>query len=520
MVAQLVAWWSWMAAVVSSINPWKFGRAGRSVDDLLVTLRRVERAQPAPSDFSHLREATERDRQDEATLEALRTHRAPRTVASVATTCRSIESFIVANGDRSRQAAACRDAWDRILEAWIVARVDPGRSRWNRPDAWRPRYDADATDKAAASWRAAMVRLRYAADAWPRSRSMAQAMASGPNEQSRRQTPPLFAWEILTGLRTRPPTSTWERGAAALLTVGMLSAGRRGNARRILLGNVTPVAEDAVSVVYADRPKPVRDRQVVAAGSHHRPVRLKHWSVRQHLIPWVDFLRKCGIHGTALLFPSLVRVGPRIVRTAVGRSVDGLWCEPLRAWSDRALLAAIRRFVKDPSDRTFQSIRVGNNIELRRARDVRDVTRRTLHGRTVKDLIGSEVAYHEVLAEDLEDATSRLGRLCIRRQPDGLLSCTATSASACEKDDWVATPGAAAFEAQVELESSDESEMDSDDTRVQYDCFRCGTTVRRSHHGFMCDSPGCANGTCVRCHPAGDAGALWCPRHDRRVGAV
>ena len=530
-----VAWWratiAWLVACVAAV--WEWGqrltrtvsagwssRASGSYDGLVSVLLRVERAQPAPPDLSHIAAPSARDEQEEEALQALRSHRAPRTNEAVAATCRSIRALLAANVGRATQAAASGDAWDRVLEAWVVARVDPERSPWKVPAGWRSGgYDAAATEKAAASWRAAMVRLRYAKeDSWPRSRSMGRGLG-GVDAEGNHGKPPLFAWEVLRGLRLRPPASTWDRGAAALLTVGMLSASRRGNARRIILGNVTKLSDDSVSLRFTERPKPARDRQLVADGKHDRPLRLRHWAVRRYLLPWVEYLKGEGLHGTALLFPSMVRVGPRIVRTDVGRLVGDLWCEPLREWSDRALVAAIGRFVESPANRTFQSLRVGNNIELRRSRDVSDVTRRLLHGRSVKDLIGSEIAYNEVLAEDLAGATARIGSLRIVRQPDGLLSCTATSASAGETDDWVPIAGAVAFEALDQVDSS-ESESDPDDTRVQYNCFRCGVVVRKSHHGYLCDHAGCASGTCVRCHPGGDASTLWCPRHDPRVASA
>lgn len=514
----LVAWcaavWNAVVGLVLSMRFVRRGRAPGSYDVVVRVLHRVMQAQPASAEAgSHPSDPGAADAGDEAVFDRMRAHRAPRTEASIASTCRSIEQLVRCNPERVARVARLDDAWDRIAEAWVAARVDPDGSPWQVPEAWRKRrYEASAAEKAIASWRAAMVRLRYAPDSWPRSRSMAQSLGGGDTEGAR-HADPLFAWEVLTGIRARPPVSTWDRCAAALLVMSMLNAARRGNARRITIGGVQVVSADTVSLTLAERPKPARDRAVVREGKHNRPVRIRHWAVGRFVIPWVNFLRERGFHHTAMLFPSLVREGPRIVRTAVGRTIDGLWCEPLRPWSDRALIACIQRFVPDRNGRTFQSMRAGNNVELRRAAGVSDVTRRTLHGRSVRELIGSETAYNEVFAEDFGAATVRLGSLRIVRQPDGLLACSATSESACERDDWVEVKGAAPFSAPPAEPASESSDDDSDDARVHFSCFRCGADVPKAHHGYLCDREGCVQGTCVTCHPGGEGAPLLCPAH-------
>ena len=505
--------WAGIREALASGRP----AAPGSFTAMLCALERVQRAIPAPVVDATGRVIPGEVAREEEALDAIRVHRAPRTDAAVASTCRSIEELMHANRSRVERLATSADAWDRVLEAWVVTRVDPDRSPWAVPGGWRrQRYDAAATAKAAASWRAAMSRLRYAPDAWPRSKGMASALGAGDTEGGKHALP-LFAWEVLVGLRTRPPASVWDRCAAALLVLTTLNAHRKSNARRITLGSVTVLSADTVSVVTSDRPKPVRDRTVIRQGKHDRPVRLQHWAVRTYVVPWLEYLRKEGVHRTALAFPSLVREGPRIARTSEGRLMDGLWCEPLRPWSDRALVAAIARYVPAPAGRTFQSLRVGNNIELRRDPGVSDVTRRTLHGRTVRDLIGSESAYNEVFAEDFARATRRLGSARMIRQPDGLVACTATSASAAEHDDWVPVEGSPAAAPPDPDTSSSESSSDDSDGRVRFECFRCGTTVERAHHGFLCDQRDCARGTCVPCHPGGEAKALWCPQHEPRL---
>jgi hypothetical protein len=507
----------WAFAVVASACTWS--RPCASVDTLTAVLHRVERAEPAAPQPTAGATASEID--EEAALVALRTHRAPRTVASVASTCRSVEEFLSCNRGRVARLPADGTIWDRVLEAWIVARIDPADSRWTRPAKWQPSYDAPAVGKAASSWRAAMERLGYAPPRWPRSVDMARAMGADDDSVSQGaqgHAIPLFAWEVLDGLRRAPPTSTWERCAAALLVLGALGAARTGNTRRITLGRMTAVGEDVISVSCRERPKPARDRRVAAAGKHDHPVRLRHWAVRVYVIPWLEQLRRSGFHDTAFAFPSMVRPKGRIVRTANGRMWDDLWVEPLREWSDRAIGAALRRFVQNLGQRSFRCLRAGNNIELRRSPGVSDVTRRLLHGRSVKDLIGSETAYNEVLAEDFVAATSILGSVRFVRQPDGLLSATHTSASAGERDDWVPSAVVATFAAPPVGEADSTSEAEEDDgARVGFACFRCGTEVPRTHHGFLCDRAGCDQGTCVPCHPGGARAPLWCPTHDPRT---
>ena len=295
------------------------------------------------------------------------------------------------------------------------------------------------------------------------------------------------------------------------------NAARTGNSRRLTIGSVRPLAEDTVSVVGRERPKPARDRASAPARKHAHPARLRHWAIRAFVIPWWHYVRQAGFGDTGFLFPSLVRPGPNIVRTANGREMDGLWLEPLREWSDRATAAALRRFVPGLGPRSFRGLRAGNNIELRRSPLVSDVTRRRLHGRSVKELIGSEVAYNEVFAEDFTAASSVLGKAKFLRQEDGLLTLAATSESACERDDWVEVQGAAAMiagEASSAGGSGSDSD-DSDDARVELVCFRCNSRVRRQDHGFLCDFDGCHRGTCVACHPGGERAQLRCPTHER-----
>jgi hypothetical protein len=162
--------------------------------------------------------------------------------------------------------------------------------------------------------------------------------------------------------------------------------------------------------------------------------------------------------------------------------------------------------------RTFHGFRAGNNRELRKAPGVSVVTRRSLHERTLKPVVGSEEAYDEAFAEDYAAATSILGRLRIERSDDGLLTVTATSASAGEDPgDWVAV------ERPLQLMREDDSDVASasagdDDT---YDCARCGKHVGHRDYGYMCDYGDCSWGVCTACHRRGARAALHCPQHTR-----
>jgi hypothetical protein len=251
--------------------------------------------------------------------------------------------------------------------------------------------------------------------------------------------------------------------------------------------------------------------------------------VRDVLAPWIRWLRDTGAVGTQYLFPSLVRRRSARAVTANGRLVDGdMWMEPLRTWSSRAVAAALAQAVGAAGE-WFHGLRAGNNIELRRhrasgAEAVGDVTRRVLHGRSVRDLIGSEEAYTEVFLEDLCAATRVLGALRIERVADGLCT-TGRSASAGERADWVSCAAQVVPEADLREEPASETSSSGDEEGVSADgpggsvyhgvvrCGRCGRHLRRRDHGWMCDVPGCTWGVCPPCHPAGGRGPLLCPAH-------
>lgn len=459
-------------------------------------------------------------------LARLRAHRAVATLHGVRSVATSFKQLLAANTQRvAGLPAADADAWDRLAEAWLVTRVAPDRAgAWTRPLEWRSGLQAHAAAKALGSWRAALERLGYAQGAWPRSRAMAASLgARDPSAVS--HADPLFAWELFQGLLARPPTTLWERCAAALAVTAALSAGRPGNVCASTREDVDVQAPDTVSFAPAARKKQQRDRPVGSAGQHRLPVVLRHWAVRRFVVPWVTEVARIGVRRTGLLFPTILHDGVRIRKSVAGfAAAGGFWVEPTRTWDVRPRHCALARFVADLRGRTFRSCRAGNNTELRRQRRlVSDVTRRVLHGRSVRALIGSEAAYTEVFAEDLAKATALLGQLrIVRDQRSGLLTTVASSASAGERDDWVTAAGAGGADAS----SGDSSDAASSDAasgasmvssqggRHSYHCFRCRRFVRFGDDGFMCDVAGCTRGTCLPCHPRGTRSRLLCPDHE------
>ena len=156
---------------------------------------------------------------------------------------------------------------------------------------------------------------------------------------------------------------------------------------------------------------------------------------------------------------------------------------------------------------------------MRRNPAVSAVTRRRLHERPLRPLIGSEAAYDDPFAEDYAEATAVLGRLRIEQSVDGLLTVTATSASAGRvPTDWVAAPAALSI-AEREDESASASDSGSsassehDGGGEEYDCGRCGRHLGRTDYGWKCDNPNCPWGACPSCHPGGTRARLLCPKH-------
>jgi hypothetical protein len=221
-----------------------------------------------------------------------------------------------------------------------------------------------------------------------------------------------------------------------------------------------------------------------------------------------------GSPESALLFPAIANNRTRTA-TAQGFAASGQWVEPMRVWSDRAVTDAMTAYVHRRGTRTFHGFRAGNNRELRRHRHVSAITRRVLHDRSLKPIIGSEEAYDEPFAEDFAAATAALGQLRIEHSADGLPTVTATSASAGRiPADWVATPASAHYQLHDSTDSDDSaSSASSEEGGEEYNCGRCGRLVSKHDYGWLCDFPACAWGVCTACHEGGPRSRLLCPMH-------
>jgi hypothetical protein len=344
---------------------------------------------------------------------------------------------------------------------------------------------------------------------------------------------PIFLWELVEGIRVAgPPATPWELAGTAMCVVSSLGARRGGGASSLLLGDVSEVAPDAVEVAPRKRPKNHRERATRRPRKQAIPVVLRHWTVREYVIPWLRWHDRRKSPATALLFPAITT--SRAHATKLGFTASGQWVEPLRQWSARQRRCLLEKYIPGVGKRAFHGFRAGNQMELRRWREVSVVTRRVLHGRSLRHAIGSEAAYDEVFAEDFAEATERLGRLRIERSRNGLLTVTAMSPSAGRNPgDWIPAPGGAlALTPESEGSSgssSDDSSSDAggstDDAEVVGDggretrvfaCGRCGLRLGAQDYGFLCDSAGCAWGVCTACHPGGSRAPLACPRHAHR----
>lgn len=463
----------------------------------------------------------------------LRAVRAPRTEARGRGPLSQLLRFLEANASLARDVDALTDdVWDVVVEAYLTARVGPTVGHpWTRPGGWGAVTPATAgADQRAAV--ATLRRLGYIGGGLRRVAAAREALGCGEKDEVR-HAEPVFAWEVCRGVRSVRPGNLWEQAAVALVALGAICAGRLGSVTGFQLESAVLTTQDDVLVLRArQRAKTKRVRAATRQRRAPQPMAIQHWLIREAVVPYVRTLRALGCHGSQLLFPSLVRERFARSRSANGRVVDGLWLEPVRQWSSRQVAEAMQ-FVAGRG--TFQGLRVGNNIELRRRREiggagpaammdrVADTTRRVLHGRTVRDLLGSEVAYHEVFLEDLCAATRGLGGLRIERLGGGLFV-TATSGSCGERDDWSQHQRAFAPVSEPDC-SEDEGSSEASDVeaapavtgafRGGMTCGRCGVLVPAAAHGWMCDGHECPWGVCVPCHPGGARSPLWCPEHAR-----
>lgn len=452
-----------------------------------------------------------------------RATRAPATVANARTALRQLLAFVEANPRLLRaRVPLTGDIYDIAVEAWLLTRCGGDSSPWCATGA------GTGGPRAGGTARAMLDRLGYSrGSAWTRATVMARALGATDAHDVVHHLP-VFVWELAEGLAQRPPCTLWESAAAALVVLGALAARRKSGAGLLLLEQVQQTGPTSVSIAPRHRPKPHRQRVQARRELCPRVVVVKHWLVAKYVIPWLQWHARRPGPANGYLFPSIVDMSRVRVRTSVGRAVGSQWwVEPLRRWSQDATTAAVRRCLLSPEGRTFQGLRVGNNIELTRLRSVSTATRRTLHERSLKPLIGSEEAYIESFAEDFEAATQELGKLRIARRPDGLLSVAATSASAGEvPSDWVATPAAEWFAAQPVAEEGEDADGsdgsssafssvvgDGDESTRETVCGRCGRKLGRRDYGFLCDHPTCKWACCVDCHPGGASADLWCPPH-------
>jgi hypothetical protein len=451
-------------------------------------------------------------------LAALRATRAARTCNQARSTLLQFVAFLECNQELS--VVRSEDTFDILMDAFLVAKVNPpgGLASLQRPLLWGPCVPRTA-GKQVGGGMAALERLGYVQGVWPR--TSAQRVALGCNDDDDAvPTEPIFAWEVCSAARRlefSPTLSPWDRCAMALVSLGSVG-GRRVSMCTALLRSAVlrTTRRDQVVVQMRARMKQQRARGVARPRRRVAGIVLQHWLIERWVVPWMEWLDSLGLPPRSTrLFPSMVRTRHARTRTSYGREVGDLWLEPTVVWDSRKVGAALDLVLANTRDgRRFHGLRGGNNIELRRLRDkVADVTRRSLHVRSVKDLIGSEDAYFEVFAEDYAAATVLLGSNRIQRSAAGLLSVLATSTSSGEFDDWVAVRGRAMAIAADDAVCDDSSEAGSADSEVSYDCGRCSHRVARDDHGFTCGHDDCKWGVCIDCLRGSPGAPLRCPAH-------
>jgi hypothetical protein len=410
------------------------------------------------------------------------------------------------------------EMWDVLAEAVAVTRVNPLPPRmqrpWTRPPEWGPRCTGKTAAGTSATVISALERLGWSqGGSWTRWKVMRRALGAD-DPDSTRHAEPIFVWEVAVPGSVAQPVSLWDKCAWALVALACIAGTRRGSVRGLLLRNVCRTSSPSVIVLKlgSAAAAPLKT-QLERIGGQSRtdksPIAMEHWLVERFVTPWLQWHRRRGSSLSSYVFPSLVRRRQARVMSAVGEAVDGdLWMEPTKQWSDRALLSALDLVLHERRSRTIQGLRSGSNRELHRHRgDVDDVTRRTLQSRSVKALLGSEVAYHDVFLEDFCAATRRLGGLRIGRGAGGLFVVMATSTSCGRVGDWVPCAPSAL---PADEESEEEEEEGEEGAFV---CSNCGDRVGKKDHFFHCDVDDCPWGRCVRCHPGGPGARLLCPQH-------
>lgn len=529
--------WRWLRAVASQVRE-HVRQAMRSPqespscrDAVASELARAEAGEPMMTTDDL---ATHGSAEAASTTIRVRATRSSATNAAARRAVRQVREFLLANPTLAKhEGRPSHDAYDIVVEAFVFTEAAAAAGQpcpWRR--ARRPQDPSAARN--AGSARALLQRLGWSRGAaWVRSKAMEDAWAVRDDGDSH-VTSPIFTWELVEGLRLRPPRSPWELAGAAMAVLGTTHAKRGGGVKALKVGEVTQAAEDAVTVRARVRVK-ARAAATGKARGGGSSVVLRHWLIKRHVIPWLQWHRRHGSPDSALLFPSITaRRSP--APTALGFEAEAKqWVEPLRQWSTRQVHDWLSLFIPGLNGRGFHGFRAGNNRELRRWKgEVHDVTRRALHERSLKPAIGSEAHYDETFAEDFAEATERLGRLRIERDDDsGLLTVTATSESAGEiASDWVSVARPIVLQpAGDDVSSSDtsSSSQDADEGEEavvgdggaesrEYRCGRCNTAVGPRDYGFMCEVEDCTWGTCTACHPGGLREPLYCPKHYARKG--
>ena len=521
-------WWNWSVGSVAgrAQEGWQEGGSGEGIFEIL---RSAENGVAAPDPVA----ARLTGPRAVAQAVRVRSTRASRTVSAHTAAVRQLRAFLEVNPSLTRHLShpVTQEEWDVMLEAFVTARVNAEDTHeFQRPSDWG-RVEVATAGKYERNARSGLTRFGWITGPCTRTMAAKKALGCGDPEDVMHATP-IFAWEVCEGARTARPSNPWEKAAWALVTVGLLAGARVGSSSTLLLGQVQFASADVAVLTPRTRQKQDKARATGRPRRAARPVAVKHWLVTKFLRPWVRWLRLKGFPPSTYLFPSLVRARSARAKTNVGILTDGdLWLEPVRRWSPRAVIAALDLVLRgNRHGRTFHGLRGGNNREMRRMfPKVSDVTRRLLHGRTVRDLVGSEDAYLDVFLEDFTEATRNLGALRIELV-QGLYQVTASSLSAAEEDDWtpVASLGAATRGGKGDdEEASDQdkaSESSGDDDRssvgsvpsdaASYDCGRCTTHVARSDYGYLCQRQDCHWGVCTACFiPKSANDSIWCQEH-------
>ena len=447
---------------------------------------------------------------------SLRATRAVRTSDQASSATRRFIAFLEANPTLAASGRWDAEVWDVAAEAFVTALSGEGTTSWRLPSGSGP-IETSAAGTLVSRVSALATRMGYAPIPWHRLKLAKESLGCNDAEDNTVPTEPIFTWEVAEVGRLAVPSDAWQSCAWAMVTLGCIGGPRVGSVQRLLLREVQWPRDEPNVVIITPRARQKQQRQRVSRRSpkRPRPMALEHWLVGRFVRPWCEWHIRNGSNGSSLFFPSLVRADLAQVRSVVGRLVDGgkLRLEPTKRWAHDAVRRALDLCLLDRRGRRFHGLRGGNNRELRRHREeVSDVTRRTLHGRTVHDLIGSESSYQEVFFEDFCSATRLLGQMRITQYAK-LLTVSAFSPSAGLLRDWVPRSLSwSVLEGAVD-ESTDESDGPVSSDRESRDCGGCRGHISRRAHASLCDTAGCGWGLCMSCWSEPASVPLACPKH-------